>query len=86
MSSDEIKFSRKCLSNLIVRWSQLHEVVKCLFIMQGSSSRSNPAWVNKACGILLSKCLLRQNGVAAVISALLKTIGKYLFCLLDKES
>ena len=42
MSAGDVKLARKLLSNIIVHWSKLQDVVKCFIIMQGSSSRSNP--------------------------------------------
>ncbi|XP_076809191.1 transport and Golgi organization protein 6 homolog isoform X1 [Clavelina lepadiformis] len=68
---------RWCLSalaHLLTKWSKLEDVVTSLLMLQGSTSRSAPAWLLNACGKLLSKCLLKKNGVVCVISVLISTL------------
>uniref|UniRef100_H2XVW9 TANGO6 N-terminal domain-containing protein n=3 Tax=Ciona intestinalis TaxID=7719 RepID=H2XVW9_CIOIN len=59
IEKDQRMFFLSKLTVLITKWSKLHDVAYNLLVLQGSRKRSSPPWLQKHCGNILSKCLLR---------------------------
>jgi len=76
LSKDERKLCLSWLTQVVTQWTLLSVVARNLIILQGSSARPSPPWLSKACGMLLSKSLLLNGGVSAVILACTQTLNE----------
>ncbi|XP_078483236.1 transport and Golgi organization protein 6 homolog isoform X2 [Ciona intestinalis] len=74
VDKDQRMFFLSKLTVMITKWSKLHDVAYNLLVLQGSRKRSSPPWLQKHCGNILSKCLLRKNGVSDVVSAMIASL------------
>nr|CAB3266808.1 transport and Golgi organization protein 6 homolog [Phallusia mammillata] len=70
----ERKSCLSLLTHILTRWAKLVESVKSLITLQGFQSSKSPVWLQRACGMLLSKCLLLPGGVVATINGVIMSL------------